>query len=101
MPDYGCFPLWNPGGSPYALTESSVRISQALISDIMRWAEEYDRTLNQYDPLASGFATPEQEDDFVRRGASLAHRLYAELEGRTAVEYKYVSDRVHLQEIVC
>jgi hypothetical protein len=24
MPDYGCFPLWNPGGRPYAQGESSL-----------------------------------------------------------------------------
>ena len=100
MPDYGCFPLWNPGGRPYALDEGSLPLSQALISELWAWAEEYNKTLNQADPLSSGFATPELEDDFVRRGASLARSIYGELGGRTTVEYKYISDRVERQEII-
>lgn len=99
MPDYGCFPLWNPGGSPYALSEISLQLSQPLLSAIKSWAEEYDNTLDQDDPLSSGFATPEQEDDFVRRGVSLARRIYSELGDQATIEYKYYSNRLQYQEV--
>jgi len=100
MPDYGCFPLWNLGGMPYALDENSLPLSRSLLTDITRWAQEYDNTLNQEDPLSSGFTMPEKEDDFVRRGASLAHRLHSELGGGTVIEYKYVSNRARCQEVI-
>lgn len=66
---------------------SELPISRDLVGDLMRWAREYDETLDRQDPMASGFAGDKDEAEFYERGRGLARRLGEELSGQYAVEY--------------
>lgn len=85
MPDYGCHPLWDP--SNLAPDDDQLGLSAGLASALDDWAGEYDRTLNQEDPLSSGFGSAEDQADFVRRGEALAHRVSEELGPEWKVSY--------------
>jgi hypothetical protein len=108
MADYECSPLWwrvEAGRGEAGRGEARVGnidpghlpISAALADALQRWADDFDRTLNHDDPAASGFADQAAEDDFVARGAVLAHRLAEE--HRTA-EIRYFDLRTGRDEPV-
>jgi hypothetical protein len=80
MPDYGCFPLWETmqEGSEN-VDPNSLPISASLKSEIDNWASIYDATLNEDDPINSGFKSELEEEEFRHRGMELANRLSSEL----------------------
>jgi hypothetical protein len=90
MADYGCSPLWltSPHGSEN-LPIDRLSISSTLASDLEEWALEYDSTLDQDDPVSSGFSTVEVEGahEFATHGEQLARRLAAELGNEYTVSY--------------
>ncbi|MEO8117509.1 MAG: hypothetical protein ABI653_07645, partial [Bacteroidota bacterium] len=65
MPDYNCFPLWKidknivENISPLELT-----ITESLKELLFNWQKKYDNTLNQFDPITSGFKNQLEEDEF-------------------------------------
>lgn len=80
MPDYGCFPLWE--ASPDAVGNIDPRtlsLSASLVSELEKWAAQFDTTLNSDDPLESGFASSEQERDFATAGRQLCIKMQKEL----------------------
>lgn len=80
MPDYGCFPLWE--ASPDAvgnIDPNTLPISAGLVSELEKWAAQYDATLNSEDPLESGFASIEHERDFADVGRQLCAKAQKEL----------------------
>jgi hypothetical protein len=80
MSDYGCHALWEASlGEVGNIDPASLPISADLQHALALWAECYDRTLNQDDPRASGFASDEEEALFKSKGLSLAARLRDEL----------------------
>jgi len=80
MPDYHCWPLWHYESDTVGPIEPrSLPVSYSLASQLEKWAEQYDHTLNQECPPGSKFATPEAETDFIRCGKDLATRLKSEL----------------------
>lgn len=80
MPDYQCFPIWDTtAGCIKNINPNDLPISSGLKSDLARWTEIYDATLNLDDPANSGFAHPEAECEFQRTGAELGVRLQNEL----------------------
>jgi hypothetical protein len=88
MADYDSYPLWRRDEDGTAnLDPSYLRVSQELADELMRWADDYDRTLNREDPISSGFPDAAVESEFVERGRRLAGRLAAEVGDRYVVEY--------------
>jgi hypothetical protein len=81
MADYDSYPLWRRD------EDGTANRSQELADELMRWADDYDRTLNREDPVSSGFPDAAVESEFVERGRRLAGRLAAEVGGRYVVEY--------------
>ncbi|PXX34939.1 hypothetical protein [Undibacterium pigrum] len=80
MPDYHCFPLWEASpGQVGNIDPSSLPISDELKSLLSLWAREYTQTLNNEDPLNSGFENTDREQDFIATGEKLAVRLQMEL----------------------
>ena len=87
MPDYQCFPTWQPGADEYNVDPGKLPISRELAGALIAWGDDYDATLVLDDPASSGFPDAASEDAFTERGARLARRLAYELAGRYRVEY--------------
>ena len=80
LSDYNCFPVWRPGpSSDENVDPATLPISQELAAALMRWAEEFDGTLNQEYPPDSGFPLERDRRDFLEQGRRLAGRLAREL----------------------
>jgi len=87
MPDYQCYPTWQPGADDYNVDPGKLPISKELADDLNAWADDFDATLVLDDPASSGFPDEAAENAFAERGARLARRLATELSGRYRVEY--------------
>jgi len=82
MPDYGCFPLWYHKSENVGDIDPKVLgLSSELCKKLMNWQSEYDQTLDEVDPLRSGFGSKEAEIKFVASGYELALALKTELTG--------------------
>lgn len=93
MADYDCFPLWTHGGpGTVNLDPATLPITPELAAALLRWADEYDGTLDRDDPASSGFPDPAVENAFYERGAVLARRLAGEL-GRQVVYFDGLTGR--------
>jgi hypothetical protein len=89
LSDYQCFPVWRPGPSGVDNVDpSTLPVSEELAAALMRWAEEFDATLNQDYPPDSGFALERDRDAFLQRGRDLAGRLARELGPGYQVTYQ-------------
>jgi len=86
MPDYECWPLWQPGGEPYALSPDDLALSQVLRDRLAAWASTYDSHLcREYPP-----DTHWSHDDaaaFDAEGQVLLSFLHAELGPAFMVSY--------------
>lgn len=80
MADYQCYPLWDMSSGMYGdIDPESLPISRELKASIAKWANDFDLTLNEDDPMSSGFKTIEEEFEFKKRGRALIDRLREEL----------------------
>jgi hypothetical protein len=80
MADYASHPLWEASPDAVGNIDPAVLpVSDALKNRLRAWAESFDRTLNDDDPLASGFASADEAEGFARDGQDLARDLQAEL----------------------
>src|SRR5665647_1515482 len=92
MADYETSPVWDEGpGGPGDIDLETLPISIDLRADLLAWSDRFDATLDQDYPPDSGFATPEEEQQFVADGAALAARLVDELGTDWQVDYEPVS----------
>jgi hypothetical protein len=89
LADYESFPVWWPGPSSVENVDpATLPVSQELAAALMRWAEEFDRTLNQEYPPDSGFPLERDRRAFLERGRHLAGRLARELGPGYRVTYQ-------------
>jgi hypothetical protein len=80
MPDYGCFPLWEASaGAVGNIDPRTLPLSVGLTSELEKWAEQYDATLDVDNPLSSGFTSSEHERDFADVGRRLCTLIQQEL----------------------
>lgn len=72
--DYAAFPVWDVerGGM---VDPSELPVPAPLRERLESWAADYDATLVAEDPLASGFATADDEREFLAHGRALAVEL--------------------------
>lgn len=90
MPDYQCYPLWDMNVDEYGdIDPATLPISNLLCSQLIDWACAYDQTLNNRDPLNSGFFTVKQKNAFETEGRRLAMRLTEELGHEFVVEANF------------
>jgi len=88
MADYESFPLWlRSADGTCNVDPTTLPISTELAHSLLRWADDYDATLNRSDPAASGFPSAAAEQNFCEEGAQLARALAAELGARYVIEY--------------
>jgi len=90
LADYYCFALWVSGEAGYeniAPSAQELGLSEPLARDLDRWAAEYSATLNEDDPVNSGFESEAAENDFYVRGHQLALRVKRELGESWRVSY--------------
>lgn len=88
MAEYESFPLWQANSDGLANVDpASLPISSELAQTLLAWADDYDRTLNRDDPLASGFLDATAEENFYAQGERLARQLATELGAQYTVEY--------------
>ena len=81
MADYQCYPLWEATeGEIGNIDPSSLPISESLVNDLLLWSKQYDSTLNNLDPLNSGFRSKKDELSFIEFGEKLRERLREELD---------------------
>ena len=86
MADYGCFPLWETAeGRTLNVDPRELSISQSLKDALDLWAERYDATLYQDDPIRSGFQDADAEAAFRAEGEGLMRRLQTELGDKYAL----------------
>jgi hypothetical protein len=88
MAEYESFPLWQANSDgPANVDPASLPISSELAQALLDWADDYDRTLNRDDPLASRFPDTAAEETFYAQGERLARQLATELGAQYIVEY--------------
>jgi hypothetical protein len=88
MAEFGTWPVWEPGGDPYAVDPETLPISRALKDALKTWADAWDRTLDQNYPPDSKFASAPDEETFEREGRRLRAALQGELGSGFRVFYK-------------
>jgi hypothetical protein len=89
LSDYDCFPVWRTGPAGVENVDpATLPVSPELAAALMRWAEEYDATLNPEYPPDSGFPLEADRRAFLRRGERLAGRLAGELGPGYRVTYQ-------------
>lgn len=86
MPDYGCFALWDIDTADN-IDPGSLPLSDDLKERIGRWEDAYDSTLNQDDPTASCFESPDEENAFDIEGISIWEEMNNELGESYDVRY--------------
>ena len=80
MADYDCWPLWEADpGRAGDIDPNGLPISRSLKDRLVRWASEFDATLDRDDPQQSGFATLDERATFSTEGVALGKALQAEL----------------------
>lgn len=80
MADYECFPIWEASpGEIGNVDPASLPISPALVSRLDAWAAAFDETLNQDDPVRSGFPSRTAEEEFRAEQQELCEALQTEL----------------------
>jgi hypothetical protein len=80
MPDYHCYPLWEIFTDGIDnLDHYTLPISSDLKTELDRWADKYDATLNQEDPRESNFASTSKEKEFWNQGHYLFEKLDTQL----------------------
>ena len=92
MADYGGTILWGVGAADVGpIDPCDLPLTDELRSAIQRWADTYDRTLNQDFPPDSGFTNPSEQEAFEEEGM----RLWRELQGQLSPGWSvtYFSDR--------
>lgn len=89
MADYECWPIWWDGdGRVGNIAPSDLGLSDRLSADLSAWSSAYDATLNRDDPLSSGFASSDDQQQFHEWGERLANRVAEELGSDAAVRYQ-------------
>ncbi|WP_433796358.1 hypothetical protein [Actinoplanes sp. CA-252034] len=92
MSDYDCYPLWSSTSEGTFNTDpATLPLPEDLVRDLIDWSVRYDETLNSDDPLSSGFATAQAEEQFAIDGLALAQRLAQALPDD---EIRYFDSRV-------
>lgn len=92
MADYGGTVLWGVGAADVGpIDPRTLPLKDELRAAIQRWADAYDRTLNQDYPPDSGFADPSEQEAFEAEGVRLWRELQAQL--RPDWRVAYYSDR--------
>ena len=88
MTDYDCYPLWEESSDGVDnIAPSSLPISESLAERIDAWGDEYDKTMNNEDPAASGFLSEQAMVIFEGKGKALFGELKQELGGEFTVTY--------------
>lgn len=84
MTDYECHPIWEElADGERNLAPQDLPISPELVSRLIQWQLDYDRTLDRQDPARSGFKSREQEEAFEREGRA----IWIELRQQLGPEY--------------
>ncbi|MBL0319311.1 MAG: hypothetical protein IPP74_08495 [Alphaproteobacteria bacterium] len=89
MADYQCYPIWEPNTKEYNINPFSLPISLQLGNDLMKWAAQWDKTLNWDNPSNSGFNSTEEESFFISEGKRLCETLNNQLGNQFEVEFSY------------
>ncbi|MGK7925677.1 MAG: hypothetical protein AB4290_10590 [Spirulina sp.] len=88
MADYGCYALWwhtpNKAGD---IDPETLPLKLETIQRLENWADCYDEILNEDDPAASDFPSPEAAELFEKEGISLWLQLRQELSPDYEVGY--------------
>ena len=90
LADYDCYALWIDDDEGYRNidpADEKIRLPRELIKDLNAWSAQYSATLNNEDPMSSGFENLEIEKGFVARGLGLARRVKHEVGPTWNVEY--------------
>ena len=94
MPDYGCHSVWETTGGMYEnIDPSDLPISPTLADRLTEWSAQYDDTLNQDDPILSGFETSQKRAGFDLEGRSLLKALKLELPQADISYFSVVTDQ--------
>lgn len=89
MADYQCFPVWRDDeGQVGNVDPRTLPISESLKTRLLVWAKTFDSTLNEDDPLSSGFSSDQAESEFKKDGKALGVQLQDELGPAYFVEVK-------------
>ena len=85
--DYQCYPLWDATPGEFGnIDPRDLPISSELAVRLINWARRFDATLNEDDPVSSGFNSNEDEIEFCNEGRELEKLLQIEL----GVEYSVI-----------
>jgi hypothetical protein len=88
MMDYGSYPLWDISATgPGDIDPRELPVSGWLCDRLEEWSASYDRTLNAYDPAASGWESPQALYDYDRDGRSIWVQLRSELGPSVRLDY--------------
>jgi hypothetical protein len=88
MADYDCFPTWEVfDNGTENINPDFLDISDQLKKDLDIWSNTYDQTINNDDPIKSGFLSPDLEKKFEAEGKRLWNELKKELDSTFKILY--------------
>lgn len=88
MADYQCWPIWHYDNERVGnINPQDLPISQELKSELNTWQREYDETLNQEDPVNSGFKSKIDEENWGKQRFEIWQKLKKELRFKYEVFY--------------
>lgn len=93
MAEYGGEAVWWMGHRAGVVDVQELPITDELRNDIKRWADVYADTLEDNDPVVSGFESDEARDKYDAEGRVLWKRLQEELSPDWDVYYLSESDQ--------
>lgn len=98
MPDYGCSPIWiYQNGDLVSNPElDSLPWPPDLICLLKSWDKRFQDTLNQDDPVESGFPTAMARQAFSQEGQQLCDRIRVVL----GPDYRVVYHSIEIGQIV-
>jgi hypothetical protein len=89
MADYGGTVLWGVGAADVGpIDPRALPLTDDLRAAIRRWADAYDRTLDQDCPPDSGFTDPAEQEAFEQEGM----RSWRELQAQLGPDWGVTSD---------
>ena len=86
MPEYGAWPIWEDEAVGN-VNPDSLPVSAELRARLLRWAGDYDSTLDPDDPSDSGFPSDGVAEAHDREGRELSRALAEELGAGYSVRY--------------
>lgn len=100
MPDYGCYSIWvsEAGGIFENINPQYLKISPQLQKKINDWENKYESTLDNINPVNSGFTNFHDKIKFEMEGVYIWKELVKELNETEIIYFSVIDSKLYTLE---